>query len=172
MLKGLLFFIACLLAGTAQAQWSTITGPKDHNIQKLSYQDGVLYGYSRHGIYRSTDEGYNWTFDRKVIQRGFDPNFGIVEQYLVDGSNHYFFTSFPTAIQRVEPNGELVNIELPAALSLSFSYRAFEADNGILYLFTYEGIYSSLDGGDNWQYVPRNSILSVCCLKAQFTAAI
>jgi hypothetical protein len=145
----LLFVIACLLVLPVQAQWETIEGPKQTNIQKLDYADGVLYGYSRHGIYRSTDEGYNWVLDRSFNPPDEISTFG-VEQLIVDGSERYLKLNSSNRCYRIEPDGQTILLT-GSDIFVGQEGVKIHASGGILYALTYSTISYSFDRGVTWQ---------------------
>jgi hypothetical protein len=161
----LLLIAFCLTTLQMQAQWATIEGPKQENIENLAYTDGVLYGYSKHGIYKSTDEGYTWTLDRKVFNRA-----GVLAaEYVTDGSNHYINPGTGLSIMRVDADGSMVNIPLDIKPFEGEFVRTITADVGIIYVLVGIRTLYSTDQGDSWQSVtnPVPDVISFALFKGE-----
>jgi hypothetical protein len=145
----LLLIAFCFTTLGLQAQWETVEGPKQWNLEKFVYAEGVLYGYSNHGIYKSTDEGYNWMLDRKVLN-----NSGLfVAEYVTNGSDHYLNPGTGVSITRIEPNGRVVNIPLDIRSLEGESVRNIAVFGGIIYAFVGQRTLYSTDRGETWQSI-------------------
>jgi photosystem II stability/assembly factor-like uncharacterized protein len=145
----LLLIAFCFTTLGLQAQWETIECPKQSNLEKFAYAEGVLYGYSKHGIYKSTDEGYTWTLDRKVINR----TGRLFSKYVTDGIDHYLDLGLGSSIVQVDVDGKVVDIPLNTNFLEGEFVRDIAAQSGVIYVLVGPRTLYSIDKGVTWQSV-------------------
>ena len=98
-------FIYCLqLNSFAQNFWEKIGGPCGGNIVALAInsKDYIFIAGYENGIFRSTNNGENWT----QVNNGLPKHFPYI-QCLVVGSNNYIYAgAFGSGVFRSTDNGE------------------------------------------------------------------
>jgi photosystem II stability/assembly factor-like uncharacterized protein len=153
----LLIGLFCLLPARSAAQtaWEKTAGPPGTNVPVIYKTNGIIYaGTDTLGVYRSTDNGQNWTAANGGIERTR------VYDIIASGPNLLAATTAsncPNSVNifRSTDNGDTWT---PTNGLQGFSAQSFALKGNFVYagVFTIqgEGIWRSADNGNTWQPVP------------------
>ncbi len=157
-----LLFLVILLPSLSYAQdfWEQTNGPYGGAVNSLAINSTghIFAGTSDSGVYRSTDNGDNWT------PTGLTN--GVVWSLAINSSGH-IFAGTDSGVYRSTNNGDnwaQINTGLTCTLVHSLAINssghifAGTAWNGV-----WDGVYRSTDNGDNWTLTGLTDI-NVFCL--------
>lgn len=137
------FQALCLLlllvgTGVLQAQWRPLNKPFSTSISYLAEHDGTVLASSPTGIYRSTDEGLNWThvFAEKYTQD------------IVRAGNDFFAASVTGVVVSHDDGRTWAHV--PHDFSGGISALAFDGSTLYACSFGAPGIFTSTDNGATW----------------------
>jgi photosystem II stability/assembly factor-like uncharacterized protein len=157
-MKNIIHLIFCLLCATlsAQTQWQHIPGPDGGFIKHLEQDSSAVYALSNSRIFRSDDEGMNWTELPGSLMAGH-----AVDEFTVENSIFYGKKNDKNEILRSEDGGKTwksifqktINDPVSGASEIIFSVFAHEQN---VLIVTSKSIYRSTDKGDTWAASPTD----------------
>jgi len=165
---GLQFVIFCLINSTSPifAQWVKTNGPNSNNVTCLAVNDTIVFAGTRgNGVFRSTDNGKNWTA----------VNYGLADKLItslvtvpaIGGNGASMYAATAAGVSLSTSNGNSwngVNTYLTDPEILSLALSPSKGGSGtILYAGTKGGnpdnpsyhIFRSTNGGAAWTQVTK-----------------
>ena len=158
-MKRLYCIITCLILSlctlsTGTAQWTQCTGIYGGIVHTFAENSTAMFiGTEGGGIYRSTDNGKNWTTANKGQNEDITNYLTTSSITSIKVNGNYIFASTRNAgVYRSSDNGVTWNV-----MNINNYIIAITINDNLLFAIGYQGnVYSSTDNGDTWTKINKN----------------
>jgi photosystem II stability/assembly factor-like uncharacterized protein len=148
-MKNIIFIISFFFIsiGYSQDFWQQTNGPGGGTVNSLTQNSkGYIFAATDSGVYRSIDNGDNWT----LLNNGLPPT--RIKNIATNNDGHIFAGISSKGVFRSTDNGDTwvkINNGLPDTFINALTVNS----NGDLFTTPSGGIYRSTDNGNNWVQV-------------------
>ncbi|MCB0724469.1 MAG: T9SS type A sorting domain-containing protein [Ignavibacteriae bacterium] len=143
----LFFLVNCIPSGVS-AQWVKINSLSATSVREIKYESGAFYAPAGNGLWRSTNDGVNWT----NISNGLSGDALITYDIFFDSGSIFITTvegNFKTTNGGLNWEAKSTGIVIGPGATKRYCYSLIRY-HGALYCGAFSGLYKSTDGGDNW----------------------
>jgi photosystem II stability/assembly factor-like uncharacterized protein len=128
---------------SAQDFWQVTNFSINTNVYSIVVNSkGQIFAGTKNGVYKSTDNGNNWTFNNLS---------DVVNSIVINAQDQLFAATNNSGICRSEDDGDNWFTVFPDTTSAL--YLNIPANGDIYYCNSIGELYNSTDNGDNWQQI-------------------